>query len=182
MGTGTSTSSAVRTRSQLIGGQWVAAVGGGWIDVENPARREVIARVPRSGAADVEAAVTAARSALGPWKGLAARDRGAVLLAVADRLGEYAEELARLLAAETGNALRTQARGEVASAADIVRFYGQVASEQKGETLPLDRERRQLGRLEDDRVPHGQRHGDLERRPRTSSTPSSTGWSPGCGP
>jgi betaine-aldehyde dehydrogenase len=137
MGTGTSTSTAVRTRSQLIGGQWVAAVGGGWIDVENPARREVIARVPRSGAADVEAAVTAARSALGPWKGLAARDRGAVLLAVADRLGEHAEELARLLAAETGNALRTQARGEVASAADIVRFYGQVASEQKGETLPL---------------------------------------------
>src|SRR5699024_7358277 len=47
------------------------------------------------------------------------------------------EDLARLLAAETGNALRTQSRGEVKGAVEVLRYYGATASEQKGETLPL---------------------------------------------
>jgi len=126
-----------RTQLQLIGGQWVAAAGGGWDDVENPARREVIARVPASGSEDVDAAVAAAKAAFPAWKALAARERGRLLTLVGDRVAEHAEEIARLIAAETGNALRTQARGEAAGGADIFRFYGQIASEQKGQTLPL---------------------------------------------
>ena len=42
-----------------------------------------------------------------------------------------------MIAAETGNAIRTQARGEAATAADVFRYFGGVASEQKGEVLPL---------------------------------------------
>ncbi|GAA2444334.1 hypothetical protein GCM10010191_71310 [Actinomadura vinacea] len=48
-----------------------------------------------------------------------------------------AEDIARLPAAETGNALRTQSRPETASAADVLRYYGGAAAEQKGESLPL---------------------------------------------
>ena len=38
---------------------------------------------------------------------------------------------------ETGNALRTQARGEAKLAADIFRYFGGLACELKGETVPL---------------------------------------------
>lgn len=122
---------------QLIGGVWGPADSGEWAEVENPGRREVIARVPASGASDVDRAVTAAKQAFPAWRVRPARERGALLIKLGDKIAEHQEELARIIASETGNALRTQARGEAASAVDIFRYYGQVASEQKGETLPL---------------------------------------------
>ena len=45
--------------------------------------------------------------------------------------------MARTIALETGNALRTQARGEARPAADIFRYFGGLAGELKGETIPL---------------------------------------------
>jgi betaine-aldehyde dehydrogenase len=122
---------------QLIGGEWVGSGSGGWIEVENPARREVLALIPESNSADVDRAVAAAKDAFPAWKALSARDRGALLIKIGDVIADRQEELARIIASETGNALRTQARGEAASGADIFRFYGQIASEQKGETLPF---------------------------------------------
>lgn len=122
---------------QHVGGEWGPSSCGGWIGVENPARREVIAQVPDSGAEDVDRAVAAARLAFAGWRKVPARQRGALLTRIGDAIAEHQEELARTIAAETGNALRTQARGEAASGADIFRYYGQVISEQKGETLPL---------------------------------------------
>lgn len=122
---------------QLIDGGWEAAACGAWIDVENPGRREVIAQVPDSDASDVNRAVAAARAAFPAWRSLPSRERGAMLIRIGDQIAAHQEELGRLIASETGNALRTQARGEAASGADIFRFYGQVASEQKGETLPF---------------------------------------------
>ena len=44
--------------------------------------------------------------------------------------------IARTVALETGNAIRTQARSEVKSAVDVLRYFGGVASELKGETVP----------------------------------------------
>ena len=125
------------TVNQLIDGVWGPADTGEWIEVENPGRREIIARVPASGVSDVDRAVAAAQKAFVGWRARPARERGALLIKIGDKIAENAEELARILASETGNALRTQARGEAAAGADIFRYYGQVASEQKGETLPL---------------------------------------------
>ena len=48
-----------------------------------------------------------------------------------------AEEMARTISLETGNALRTQARGEAKLTADIFRYFGGLGSELKGETIPL---------------------------------------------
>jgi acyl-CoA reductase-like NAD-dependent aldehyde dehydrogenase len=47
------------------------------------------------------------------------------------------EELARIIAEETDNALRPQARPEAALTADIFRYFGGLAGELKGETIPL---------------------------------------------
>ena len=105
--------------------------------VENPSRREVIVGVGRGAGPEIELAVDAARRALPEWRDLPAAERGGMLLELARRLGEHREEIARLLAAETGNAVRTQSRGEAAGAEAVLRYYGGAAVEQKGETLPF---------------------------------------------
>lgn len=79
----------------------------------------------------------AAAAAFPAWSQVAPRDRGRLLQKIADKLEAQAEEMARILAEETGNAIRTQARGEARSAVDIFRYFGGLASELKGETIPL---------------------------------------------
>ncbi|WP_231443623.1 aldehyde dehydrogenase family protein [Brevibacterium zhoupengii] len=122
---------------QLIDGKWVCAKNDSWIDVENPGRGTILGRVPDSREEDVDSAVAAAKEAFDGWKRKAARDRGRLLIQIGDVIADRQEELARIISSETGNALRTQARGEAASGADIFRFYGEVASQQKGDTLPF---------------------------------------------
>lgn len=122
----------------LIGGRWREAVSGQWFTVENPARREIIGEVPLAGSADVDIAVHCATSAFEAWRRVPARDRGRQLLRIADRLESCIEELAKIVASETGNALRTQSRPEAKISADIFRYFGGLASELKGDTIPLD--------------------------------------------
>lgn len=121
----------------FIDGEWRAPSSGAVLRIENPSRRSTVAEVGRGGEEEVNQAVRAAVRALPAWRVLPARDRGKRLLALADRMTEHAEDIAHLLAAETGNALRTQARPEALGAAEVLRYYGGVIAEQKGETLPL---------------------------------------------
>jgi betaine-aldehyde dehydrogenase len=121
----------------LVGGEWADSAGGDTIAVENPANRSIIGHVPRAGAEDVDRAVTAAAKAFESWRRIVPRDRGRLLLRIADDIEARTEELARTIAAETGNALRTQARPEAALTSDIFRYFGGLAGETKGETIPL---------------------------------------------
>ena len=99
-------------RQMLIGGEWRDARSGKTLVVENPARREPIGEVPRAQAEDVDLAVAAAAAAFPAWAHTPPRERGRALLTIAEDLEARLEELARLIASETGNSLRTQARGE----------------------------------------------------------------------
>ena len=128
----------VSREKMLIGGEWTESDGGEFIPVENPGQRDsVIAEVPRGGEADVDRAVRAAAKAFGEWERVAARDRGKLLSKIADTLEAQSEEIARTISLETGNAIRTQSRPEVALAVDLFRYFGGVAGEAKGETVPL---------------------------------------------
>ncbi|MBM3623694.1 MAG: aldehyde dehydrogenase family protein [Alphaproteobacteria bacterium] len=128
---------APRPKGMLIDGQWVEAVSGQRFSVENPAKRTLIADVPRAAAADVDRAVAAAQKAQPAWAKVVPRERGKLLLKIAEAFEARVEEMARTIALETGNALRTQARGEARGAADIFRYFGGLAGELKGETIPL---------------------------------------------
>ena len=121
----------------LIGGQPAESSDGRFIDIENPANRTVIGEVPRATDADVDKAVRAAATAFEAWRLVAPRDRGRALLKIADAVEAEVESIARTVALETGNAIRTQARPEVKSTADVIRYFGGVVSELKGETVPL---------------------------------------------
>ena len=133
----TPAAATIERGKMLIDGAWVAAASGAVLQVENPANRQPIGEVPRGGAEDVDRAMQAAARAFPAWSKVAPRDRGRMLLRIADALEERAEELARLIARETGNALRTQARPEAKNTADIFRYFGGLGGELKGETIPL---------------------------------------------
>ena len=62
---------------------------------------------------------------------VAPRERGRLLLRIADAVEAEVEAIARTVALETGNAIRTQARPEIKSTADVIRYFGGVASEVK---------------------------------------------------
>src|SRR6266446_6756381 len=128
---------ALRKARMLIGGKWVDSASGEVLEVEDPAHRRPIAEVPRGGAEDVARAVQAAADAFPAWSRTIPRERGRLLARIADVLEARVEEMARTIALETGNALRTQARGEAKTTAEIFRYFGGLGSELKGETIPL---------------------------------------------
>ncbi|CAN3132109.1 aldehyde dehydrogenase family protein [Mycobacterium sp. smrl_JER01] len=121
-----------------IDGHWVPSRNGQWIEVESPRNFEIIARVPRGDEKDIDDAVGAARRAFPVWRDTAPRARGRLLQQIGDVLEKNVERIARIIAAENGNAIKTQARGEVRYAVDVFRYFGSLASEAKGEQLPLN--------------------------------------------
>ncbi|HET6185170.1 MAG TPA: aldehyde dehydrogenase family protein [Acetobacteraceae bacterium] len=131
------TAGALEEARMLIGGEWVEAANGDTLPVENPGNRQIFASIPRGGAEDVDRAVRAAAKAFPEWSKVIPRERGRMLLRIADAIEAVSEELARTIARETGNALRTQARGEARMTADIFRYFGGLGGELKGETIPL---------------------------------------------
>jgi len=124
----------------LIDGALVPAASGKTFAVMNPASGEEIGRAALGEKADVEAAVSAAVKAQQGWAKLSARQRGKLLAECGRVLNDHVEELARLVALEAGKALRTESRGETSVLADAFVFYGGLASELKGESVPFSTE------------------------------------------
>ncbi len=121
----------------IIDGAFVPARSGGSFAVHNPATGEEIGRAADGDAADVAAAVESAATAQRAWAKLPARKRGALVAKCGALISAHAEELARLIALETGKALRTESRVEANVVADIFEFYGGLGSELKGESVPF---------------------------------------------
>ena len=121
----------------LIGGQLVRARSGGTFPVVNPATGLEVAQAALGDAADVDAAVADAKHAQLAWAKMAARKRGALVAQCATLIRAHVEELGRLIALETGKALRTESRVEANTVADILEFYGGLGSELKGESVPF---------------------------------------------
>ncbi len=128
---------ALKKAQMLINGQWVDSAAGEVLEVEDPAHRRPIADIPRGRAEDVTRAVQAAAAAYPAWSRVPPRERGKLFLKIADALEARVEELARLIALETGNALRTQARPEANGTVEMLRYYGGLGGELKGETIPF---------------------------------------------
>src|SRR3954447_3387966 len=89
----------VRTLDNYIGGSWVPSSGSELLDVIDPASGETIARAPVSTAADLDAAVEAARAALPEWRNVSVIERGRRLFRLRDALDRRREDLARSVTA-----------------------------------------------------------------------------------
>ena len=89
---GASAHDATRTIDNYIGGSWTPSSSSEQLDVTNPATGEVLARVPLSSSADLDAAVRAAREALPAWRDVAVIARARKLFALRQGLDARREE------------------------------------------------------------------------------------------
>ena len=121
----------------LIDGRLVRAASGGTFPVVNPATGLEIAQAADGDVRDVDLAVASAVRAQKAWGRRSARERGEAILACARLIARHGEELGRLTAYESGKALRTESRPEAGTVADILTFFGGLAGELKGETVPF---------------------------------------------
>lgn len=130
----TEVGAATRDYHSRVAGQWRAADG--TIDRFAPGTGALVARVDASGAADVDAAVAAARTAFdsGPWPTSTGFERAAVLNGVAEMIDANADRLARLDAEEGGKPLR-MAQGDIVGAAALTRYAAGLAMQSHGTTV-----------------------------------------------
>lgn len=120
----------------FIGGQWREAADGARTDVIDPSTGGVFTTVAEAGAADVDAAVRAARDAFdnGPWAALSGRERGRVLHRVSELIRENADELAALESLDVGKPLSLCRPVDVLTAADEYEYCAALAQTLDGAT------------------------------------------------
>lgn len=119
-----------------IGGAWIPAASGQTFTVVNPATGEPLTEVAAGDAEDIDTAVAAAAGAFGAWSGLSAAARGQLLCRFADVIAEHIEELALLVTLEMGKPISDAMNVEVAGAAAVFRYYGEVIDKIPGELPP----------------------------------------------
>ncbi|MGE3622502.1 MAG: aldehyde dehydrogenase family protein [Bdellovibrionales bacterium] len=122
----------------IIGGKPVPPYAGTTFKVLDPATGALFAEAAASDETDVARAVETAAAAQKEWARQPARERGKAVAEAGRIFLEHAEEIAALMALETGKAMRTECRVEAKTAADIWTFYGGLGSELKGETVPFN--------------------------------------------
>lgn len=118
------------------GGAWHAPKSGLYVETASPANGEVLAKVACGGAADADAAVTAAKDAFPMWKNTAPLERAKLLRQVAQVIRQHAEELALLDAADGGNPAR-EMLGDAVVAASFHEFFAGLVTEMKGHSIPM---------------------------------------------
>ncbi|WP_338886942.1 CoA-acylating methylmalonate-semialdehyde dehydrogenase [Aeromonas rivipollensis] len=117
-----------------IGGEAYPSASEAWIEVTNPADQSLLARVPRATSAEVELAVRRAHDAYLLWREVPAPERARVMFNYQHLLKAHHDELATLLAQETGKNL-ADARGDVWRGIEVVEQACGVASQTLGETM-----------------------------------------------
>ncbi|MEM8731482.1 MAG: aldehyde dehydrogenase family protein [Pseudomonadota bacterium] len=118
----------------LIGGDWVRTSDR--LALINPSDGTPLCEIARGGAAEVDAAVIAAQTALdGDWGRMTALERGRILTEMGRAVLARVDDLARLEALDVGKPL-AQARADAVALARYLEFYGGAADKIHGETIP----------------------------------------------
>lgn len=145
-------SDAVERDKLFIGGDWVAAKDGQRVDVTNPGTGEVFASVVAGGAADIDAAVQAARSAQPAWAALSPEERATALEKFADAIDKRAADIARAVSSQNGMTISLASGFEAVVPSALCRYYAHLAR-----TTPTSSVRDGLlgGKLEIQRQPYG---------------------------
>lgn len=111
------------TKQNLIGGQWVAPHSGEAIDAINPATGEVMCRIAKGGAEDIDDAVRAARRAFdGPWSRWTPHERRKLILRVHDVVLDHFDELSLIETLDMGAPL-SRTRGLKEWTSQVLQFY-----------------------------------------------------------
>lgn len=136
----------VRQLRNLVGGKPFPAEDARTLDDSNPATGQRIAKIPRSNAHDVEAAVAAAKAALPAWSATPLEERCKVLDRIADLLESEQEELAKLESLDTGKPIALARRMDVARSVQNFRFFADFARTWRDAENPMQGHRNRTHR------------------------------------
>jgi betaine-aldehyde dehydrogenase len=106
------------------------------LTVIEPATELVLAELPQAGVEEADAAVARAKAAFPAWRAVTPRDRGRILLAIADALDAQLEALAQLEARNAGKPIG-DARGEMGMVVETFRYYAGAPERLLGDTIPV---------------------------------------------
>ena len=127
-----------RIYKNLIDGEWVEASTGETFENRNPAdTRDLVGIFQKSGKADVDAAIDAAKRAFQKWRLVPAPRRAEILYRAADLLVERKEDFARDMTREMGKILK-ETRGDVQEAIDTGFFMAGEGRRMFGPTVPSE--------------------------------------------
>src|SRR5690606_20720622 len=118
-----------------VAGEWVDAADGATFEVVNPARGDVICKVPDLTRADATRAIKAAHAAMKEWAARTGKERSQILRKWFDLMMANQDDLGLILCAEMGKPL-AEAKGEIAYGASFIEWFGEEAKRVYGETIP----------------------------------------------
>lgn len=120
----------------FIGGTWEPAQDGSTDTVLDPSTGRPVTTVAAARKPDVDRAVSSARTTFdaGGWSGMPPRQRGKVLLKVAELLGSRAEEFARLESLDVGKPLMFTRTVDIPTVIDTFEYYAALAAGIEGAT------------------------------------------------
>jgi alpha-ketoglutaric semialdehyde dehydrogenase len=134
MGTATRT----KVYKNFIDGEWVEASTGQTFENRNPAdTRDVVGIFQRSGKADVDAAIGAAKKAFAKWRLVPAPRRAEIIYRAAEMLMERKEDFSRDMTREMGKILK-ETRGDVQEAVDTAYYMAGEGRRMFGPTTPSE--------------------------------------------
>ncbi|MEM7683720.1 MAG: aldehyde dehydrogenase [Pseudomonadota bacterium] len=129
----------MQTYQHYINGAYVDPAQGQWFDSHDPYRGEVWAQMPRGTAADVDAAVAAAKAALdGPYGDLTASARGKLMRRLGDLVAENADRLAEIEVRDNGKLLSEMA-GQMRYHPEWWYYFAGLADKVEGSVIPIDK-------------------------------------------
>ena len=118
-----------------VAGAWIDADDGSTFEVVNPARGDVIARVPNLGRAETARAIAAAEKGQKAWAARTGKERSQILRKWFDLMMANQDDLGTILTAEMGKPL-AEAKGEIAYGASFIEWFAEEAKRVYGETIP----------------------------------------------
>ena len=120
--------------NHLINGKTVA--GTDYFETVNPATQGVLAEVASGSAADVNAAVQAAKDAFPAWAGLPAPERAKKMRALGELIAKHVPEIAKTETDDTGQTIAQTGKQLVPRAADNFTYFAEMCTRVDGHTYP----------------------------------------------
>jgi len=120
--------------NHLIDGKPVA--GTDYFETVNPATQEVLAEVAAGGAAEVHAAVAAAKNAFPKWAGLPAPERAKLMRKLGDLITAQVPEIARTETDDTGQVIAQTAKQLIPRSGDNFHYFAEMCTRVDGHTYP----------------------------------------------
>jgi len=129
----------IETHGNFVGGREIEAGEGAMIEIRNPATGTVIAEIPNSTRADVDAAMKSARAAFeGPeWGEMPIRTRARLVNRIADAFEANLETLYRLETLNNGRPLN-ETRAQLSRLPDFFRYFAGLALARRDDVIPVE--------------------------------------------